>query len=140
VREAVDAMRDDYEHQKYDLATLKEGHWPGKDEIAIERLSAPYLKVGIGDSIIFKIGKTEKALPIGGKVRYPFVPPPNFGGQAYFFVNGPGLERFDVPDGQFGALLVRVTPIVDEHAKVATAIKDRLGKDNIGVGHVPSKA
>lgn len=133
-KEGVITMRDDYDHQKFDLATLKEGRWPGKDEIAIERLSAPYLKVGIGDSIIFKIGKTEKALPIGGKVRYPFVPPPNFGGQAYFFVSGAGLERFDVPDGQFGALLVRVTPYSDEHAKeVATAIKDRLAKDNVGV-------
>jgi len=133
-KEGVVTMRDDYENQKYDLAQLKEGHWPGKDEIAIERLSSQYFKVGIGDSVIFKIGKTEKALPIGGKVRYPFVPPPQFGGQAFFFVNGPGMERFDVPDGKFGTLLIRVKPYSVEHAKaVASDIKDHLAKQGIGV-------
>jgi len=127
-------MRDDYEHQKFDLTQLKEGRWPEKDSIAAERLTAQYFKVDIGDSVIFKVGKTEKTLPITGKVRYPFVPPPQFFGPAYFFVNGPGGERFGIPDGKFGALLVRVKPYSEERAKeVATAIKDRLGKDGVGV-------
>ncbi len=127
-------MRDDYEHQKFDLTQLKEGRWPDKDSIAAERLTAQYFNVDIGDSVTFKIGKSEKTLPITGKARYPFVPPPQFFGPAYFFVNGPGLERFGIPDGQFEALLVRVSPYSEEHAKeVATAIKDRLGKDGVGV-------
>src|SRR5512139_2008372 len=134
-KQAIITMRDDYEHQKFDLAQLREGRWPGKDEIAIERLSSQYFKVGIGDSVIFKIGKTEKVLPISGKVRYPFVPPPQFGGEAYFFVNGPGMERFDVPDGKFGTLLFQVKPYSVDHAKeVATNIKDHLAKQSIAVG------
>jgi putative ABC transport system permease protein len=125
---------DDYEHQKYDLVQLKEGRWPKKDDIGIERLSSQYFKVDIGDKVIFKIGNTEKSLPISGKIRHPFVPPPQFNGPAYFFVNGAGLERFGVPDGEFGALLIRVTPYSADHAKeVATAIKDRLAKEKISI-------
>jgi putative ABC transport system permease protein len=132
-KEGIIALRDDYEHQKYDMAQLKEGRWPGKDDIGIERLSSQYFGLNIGDPVIFKIGKSEKSLPISGKIRYPFVPPPQFGGQAYFFVNGPGAERFGVPDGEFSALLIRVKPYSTDYAKeVATAIKDRLGKDGIG--------
>ena len=133
-KEGMIALRDDYEHQKYDIAQLTEGRWPGKDDIGIERLSSQYFKVNIGDSVIFKVGKTEKSLPISGKIRYPFVPPPQFGGQAYFFVSGAGAERFGVSEGEFSAFLIRVKPYSSDYAKqVATALKDRLAKDNIGV-------
>ena len=97
-------------------------------------MTSQYLKVGIGDSVTFKVGKTERTLPISGKIRHPFVPPPDFGGPAYFFANGAGMERFGIPDGKFGAMLIRVTPYSVEHAKeVGTAIKDHLAKQGIGV-------
>jgi putative ABC transport system permease protein len=74
-------------------------------------------------------------LPISGKVRYPFVPPPQFGGEAFFFVSGPGMERFDVPDGRFGTLLLQVKPYSLDYAKeVASSIKDHLAKQGITVG------
>ncbi|MEJ2561016.1 MAG: hypothetical protein P8186_33315, partial [Anaerolineae bacterium] len=127
-------MRDDYEHQTYDVVQLKEGHWPQKDNIGIERLSSQYFDIGIGDKVIFEQGKRERALPITGKIRHPFVPPPQFGGQAVFFVDAQGLERFNIPDGQFGQLLIRVKPYDPDFAKeVATRIKDRLAKQDIGV-------
>ena len=134
-KEGIITMRDDYAAQKFDLTQLREGNWPGQGDLAIERLSAQYFRVGIGDSVIFKIGKTEKALPIGGKVRYPFVPPPQFGGQAFFFASGAGMERFDVPEGRFSSLLIRVKPYSLEYAKeVASNIKDHLAKQGVGVG------
>ena len=127
-------MRDDYARQKYDLVQLKAGEWPKKDEIGIERFASPYLGVGIGDRVIFKIGETERALPISGKIRHPFLGPPDFGAPAYFFVDGQGLERFGVPDGQFSSLLIRVKPYSADYAKqVATAIKERLGKQGVSV-------
>jgi putative ABC transport system permease protein len=127
-------MRDDYEHQTYDVVQLKEGHWPEKDNIGIERLSSQYFNIGIGDKVIFELGNRERALPITGKIRHPFVPPPQFGGQAVFFVDAQGLERFNIPDGQFGQLLIRVKPYDPDFAKeVATRIKDRLAKQGIGV-------
>lgn len=127
-------MRDDYDEQKYDLLQLKEGDWPQKNHIGIERLSSQYFGIDLGDEVIFELDGTDRALPITGKIRHPFVPPPQFGGDAYFFVDAQGLERFGTLEGEFGQLKVRVRPYSLEYAKdVASEIKDRLAKENIGV-------
>ena len=133
-KQGVMIMRDDYERQTYDVSQLKEGQWPGKGDVGIERLSGEYFKLGIGDEVIFKLGKTQKAIPITGKIRYPFLEPPMFGGAALFFANGQGLERFGIPDGKFCVLSVRVKPYSADYAQeVATRIKDRLAKEKVGV-------
>ncbi|NIW92779.1 MAG: FtsX-like permease family protein [Phycisphaerae bacterium] len=127
-------MRDDFENQKYDILELKQGEWPKKNHIGIERLSSQFYGIDIGDKIIFELDKTDRALPITNKIRHPFVPPPQFGGDAYFIVDAQGLERFNVPKGKFGQLKVRVKPYSLELAKeVASEIKVRLGKEGIGV-------
>jgi len=127
-------MRDDYEDQTYDVVQLKEGHWPEADTIGIERLSSQYYQIDIGDSVIFELEKTDRALPIAGKIRHPFVPPPQFGGDATFFVDAQGLERFGIPEGEFSQLLVQVEPYSLEFAKeVASDLKDRLIRQNVGV-------
>ncbi|NJN96885.1 MAG: FtsX-like permease family protein [Anaerolineales bacterium] len=128
-------MRDDYKEQKYDILQLKEGEWPHRDdEVGIERLSSQYYGIDIGDRVIFELDGMDRALPITNKIRHPFVPPPQFGGDAVFFVNAQGLERFEIPEGEFGNLKVRVKPYSLELAQtVASEMKDRLGKENIGV-------
>jgi putative ABC transport system permease protein len=127
-------MRDDYENQTYDIVQLKEGQWPEKDGIGIERLSSQYYGIDIGDKVIFELEGTDRALPIIGKIRHPFVPPPQFGGDATFFVDAQGLERFGIPEGEFSQLLIRVEPYSLEFSKdVASEIKDRLVKQNVGV-------
>ncbi|MBN1994918.1 MAG: ABC transporter permease [Anaerolineae bacterium] len=127
-------MRDDYRDQVYDTVQLKEGEWPKKNDIAIERLSSQFFGLEIGDEVIFELDKTDRPLHIIGKIRHPFVPPPQFGGDAYFFVNAQGLERFNIPKGEFTHLKARVEPYSLEQAKeVASEIKDRLAKENIGV-------
>ena len=134
-RPGVVNMRDDYENQKYELVQLREGHWPNnKNEIGVERMAAQFLNVGIGDSIIVKMGNQSRTYPITSLIRHPFVPPPQFQDLAFFFMDGPGLERFGFPDGKFDSFFVRVTPYSADHAKeVATAIKDKLAKQNIRV-------
>jgi putative ABC transport system permease protein len=153
-------MRDNYEDQTYDIVQLKEGNWPTRDGIGIERLSAQFFKLDIGDSVIFELDKTDRALPIVGKIRHPFVPPPQFGGDAVFFVDAQGMERFNVPtegfgqlsnvnasrlaqgqispfnipEGEFGQLLARVRPYSLELAKeVGSQMKDQLARQNIEV-------
>jgi putative ABC transport system permease protein len=127
-------MRDDYEDQTYDIVQLKEGQWPEKDNIGIERLSSQYYHIDMGDQVIFELEKTDRALPINGKIRHPFVPPPQFGGDATFFVDAQGLERFGIPEGEFSQLLIRAEPYSLEFAKdVASEVKDRLVKQNVGV-------
>ncbi len=128
-------MRDNYYEQTYDLLTLKEGHWPEKDTMAIERLSSQVFNIDIGDKVIFETDKSDRALTISGKIRHPFIEPPQFGGDAVFFANAQGMERFNVPEGEYGSLFVRVTPYSAEFTRqISSDIKDRLGKEGVGVG------
>ncbi|HEY9152728.1 MAG TPA: FtsX-like permease family protein [Anaerolineales bacterium] len=134
-RQGVIQMRDNFSKQKYELLQLRGGQWPdGKNEVGIERMAAQFLNIGIGDSVIFKMDDKERVLPITGLIRHPFVPPPQFMDLAFFFMNGDGMERLGIPLGYFGAFYVRVTPYSSDHAKeVATAIKDKLAKQDIRV-------
>lgn len=129
------AMRDDFENQRYDVTQLRGGQWPAGNDIGVERLTSQYYGLDIGDQVIFEIGgKREKALTITGKVRHPFVPPPQFGGEAVFFFSGQALELLNVPEGEFGSLFVRVKPYSAALARqVATDLKERLAKEGVGV-------
>lgn len=135
-RQGVIQMRDNFEKQKYELLQLREGHWPGgKNEVSLERMAAQFLHLRVGDSVIFKIDDKERVLPITGLIRHPFVPPPQFMDLAFFFMNGEGMERLGIPDGKFSSFYVRVTPYSADYAKeVASAIKDKLAKQDIRVG------
>jgi putative ABC transport system permease protein len=127
-------MRDDYRDQIYDKVELKGGEWPKKNDIAIERLSGQFFGLDIGDEVIFELPQTDRALRITGLIRHPFVPPPQFGGDAYFFVDGQGMERFNIPKGEFTHLKARVEPYSLEKAKeIASEMKQRLAKEGIGV-------
>jgi putative ABC transport system permease protein len=134
-RPGVIQMRDNYDAQKYELLQLRGGHWPsGKNEVSVERMAAQFLNVGIGDSVIFKIDEKERVIPITGLVRHPFVPPPQFQDMAFFFMGAEGMERLDVPTSTFSSIYVRVTPYSPDYSKeVATAIKDKLAKQNVRV-------
>ncbi len=128
-------MRADYDEQKYDVLRLHAGTWPSNNNLAVERLSSEAFGIDIGGKVIFELDKTDRALPIAGIIRSGFVHPPQFGGPAIFYTDAEGLERFNIPAGEFGVLLVRVTPYSDELAReVASEIKDRLGKEGVGVG------
>ncbi len=128
-------MRDDYEEQKYDLLRLEAGSWPEQDNLSVERLSSEAFGIDLGHKVIFELDKTDRALPITGKIRSAFVNPPQFGGPAVFYTDAQGLERFNIPAGEFNGLSVRVTPYSAEFVReIASEIKDRLGKAGIGVG------
>jgi putative ABC transport system permease protein len=127
-------MRDDYENQQFDWLVLREGQWPERTNIAIERISSDYYGLDIGDEVIFELAGTNRTFPITGKIRHPFVPPPDFGGNAYFFVDGEGLARFGIPEGLFTQLLVQVEPYSEDYARDrAAVIKDRLARQDVGV-------
>lgn len=127
-------VREDYEIQTYDVVQLKEGQWPTKDDIAIERLSGQYYGIGIGDELLFELEGTDRHMQVAGRVRHPFVPPPQFGGDAVFFASAEGLQRFGVEEGDYSQLLARVEPYSLELAKnVASEMKERLAKENVDV-------
>jgi putative ABC transport system permease protein len=130
----VAVLRSDWENQHMDIVQLRDGEWPRRENIAMERLSASHFGVKMGDTIYFKQENRVREFPITGLVRHPFVPPPQFGGQAFFFMSGAALEQFGVPLNRYNYVYVRIDPWSEENARtVATAIKDRLANQNIGV-------
>jgi len=130
-------MRADYDDQTYDVVQLKEGHWPKREKFGIERLSSQHFEVDIGDSVIIEVDDKPYDYQINGKIRHPFVPPPQFGGPAHFFTDEEGLERFDIDRGEFRQLKVQVEPYSEQFVReVATEIKNRLAKEDVGVAVV----
>jgi putative ABC transport system permease protein len=67
-------MRDDYTTQQYDWLLLKEGAWPQKQSIGVERITSAYFDIPLGAEVIFELAGTNRAFPITGKIRHPFVP------------------------------------------------------------------
>ncbi len=131
----VAVLRQDWQAQRMDISQLREGEWPRKENIGIERLSASYYGANVGDTVWFKQDARVREFPITGKIRSPFVPPPQFGGQAFFFMSSAAMERFGVPNGKYGGVYVRIAPYSRAYAEeVATAIKERLANQGVTVG------
>ena len=74
-KQGIIYMLDDFEDQSYELIQLKGGRWPKQADVGIERMAAQFLDLKVGDQVIFKVGNSERALPISGRIRHPFVPP-----------------------------------------------------------------
>ncbi len=128
-------MRDDYRRETYDLYRLNEGVWPQGDGIGIEHMQAEFYKVSLGDAATLDVGGKEYVLPITGKIRHPYAPPPTIGiDLVYFFADAQGMARFGIPPGQFNTLLIRVTPASPEKSRqVAFAVKERLAGQNVEI-------
>ncbi len=124
----------DYEDQTYTQFWLNEGPWPEKNVIGVERLTSNFFGVDIGDKVIFELDGTDRAFPVVSKIRHPFIEPPSFGGNAVFFMDEQGLERFNIPTGKFNDLWFGVTPYSDDFSKdIASEVKNRLAKEDVGV-------
>ena len=127
-------MRSDYDDQVYDQLVLKEGDWPTGLDLGVERLTGQYFDIQAGDEVVFEIGGEPESFKVQSLVRHPFVQPPQFGGQAHFFVSAEGLEEFGIPEGSYGQLLVRVDDYSLERAQeIAGDIRQRLGEQGLGV-------
>ncbi|MFN8475221.1 MAG: FtsX-like permease family protein [Anaerolineae bacterium] len=128
-------LREDWNSQRMDMLQLREGTWPVRNGVDIERLSSSFYGFDIGDKVTFELDDKQRTFTIIGKVRHPFVPPPQFGGEAYFFMSRDAMTRYDVPENKYRGLYVTVTPYSAENARVvASDLKDRLAKDGITVG------
>lgn len=127
-------MRDDYIDQQYNQFILQGGEWPRRNTVGVDIRASDYLGLSFGDTVIFEMDGTDRALPVTGSIRYHYITSPDFGSDAHFFVDEKGLERFGIPAGQFNELLIRVEPYSEDFARaVASEIKDRLAKQNVDV-------
>ncbi len=127
-------MRPDYTAQTYDLMTLTSGEWPADRRLAVERLTSQYFDIREGDEVIFELSGTDRTFTVNGAIRHPFVQPPPFGGQAYFFTDAAGLARFGIPRDRYNQLLVQIEPYSRTLAEeVAGEIRARLGDQGFSV-------
>lgn len=127
-------MRRDYTAQTYDVLELKAGEWPQGERIGIERLSSQYFGLESGEQVIFDVRGEERAFEIASLVRHPFVQPPPFGGQAYFFTSAAGLADFGIPEGLYGQLLVQIDSYSYARAQeLAGELRERLAQQSVGV-------
>ncbi len=134
---ATAVSRPDYTSQVYDWLSLKAGVWPDDNTVGVERITSEYYDIKMGDKLIFEMEGTDRAFPVTGLIRHPFVPPPDFGGNAYFFFNQATMARFGFPEGQYVQLLVQVSPYSEAYARDrASAIKEQLAKQGIGVSMI----
>jgi putative ABC transport system permease protein len=124
----------DYDEQVYDQFVLKEGDYPTGLDLGMERMTGQYFDIEIGDAVTFEIDGEPTAFTVQSQIRHPFVQPPQFGGQAHFFVSAEGLEEFGIPEGQYGQLLVRVDEYsLERSQEIAGDIRERLGEQGLGV-------
>ncbi|WP_374088965.1 FtsX-like permease family protein [Methylomicrobium lacus] len=128
-------IRPDYSAQQFDRTTLLAGSWPSGKGIAVERLSAEYAGLQIGDRVEVETLNGTQALTLGGIVRHPFVKPPNFGGQLHFFAASALAAEFGLPANTFRQALVNITlPYsTDSVRAVAKDIRVLLAEYKIGV-------
>ncbi len=127
-------MRDDYDAQSYNLLQLKGGEWPHRNNIGVDIRAFDYLGLEFGDEVIFELDGTDRALPVTGRIRHHFMTSPDFGDNPGFFVDAQGLERFNIPKGEYNQLLVAIEPYSDDFARqIASEIKNRLGKEGVSV-------
>jgi putative ABC transport system permease protein len=128
-------FRPDYQVQRYDLMTLASGTWPQDKAIGLERLSAKFSGLTVGDNVMFETVSGDQAFAVTGIVRHPFVKPPPFGGQLHFFIASESAAVFGVRPNTFRQLLVQVTePYSAEKARlVAGEIRTRLADLGVGV-------
>ncbi len=127
-------MREDYTDQQYELLSLKAGQWPRGNRIGIERLSSQDFNLDIGHTLFFEVDDRPRLRKINGILRHSFVGPPSLGGPTVFFTDAEGMALFDLPRGEYNQILVRVTPYSQALVReVASEIKDRLSKENVGV-------
>jgi putative ABC transport system permease protein len=127
--------RPDYNRQTYDVLTLDSGVWPHDAAIGIERFSAQYAHLRIGDTLSFATVEGTRELPIVGTLRHPFVKPPPFGGQLHFFVDDSMAKAFGLATDGYRQLLVRIRePYDPERVRtLASELRAELARHGVNV-------
>ena len=128
-------FRPDYQGQRYDLMSLLSGVWPHGKALGIERLSAKFAGLKLGDPVEIETDTGNQVFVVDGIIRHPFVKPPPFGGQLHFFIAPESAAVFGIKPHTFRQLLVQVMqPYSEENARlVAGEIRAKLAALGIGV-------
>ena len=128
-------FRTDYLNQKQDQMRILAGSFPHDKAVAIERLSAQYAHLNLGDTLEIKTPNGSETLTITGIIRHPFVKPPTFGGQLHIFIAPELAPTFHIPSPSFRQLLIQIKPPYSPEKAhlIASEIRQKLADLNIPV-------
>jgi len=126
-------FRPDYQQQQFDIMSLRSGSYPTGQAIAVERLTAQFAGLKLGDSIEFATANGGQWLSLQGIIRHPFVKPPAFGGQLHFFVAPELAPLFGIPANTFRQMLVQIKPpySADKARQIAEEIRGKMAANGI---------
>ncbi|MCJ7700859.1 MAG: FtsX-like permease family protein [Anaerolineales bacterium] len=127
----------DFESQKYDRLTLKEGRWPADNFVGVEAAHIDsYAAPGIGGTVYFQVNERPRAMTVNGIMRNPFEWPTPFGWNAAFYVNSDTFQRIARFQGA-NRLRITVTDYSEEQVyQVSDEINDKLNKIGLSVGFI----
>ncbi len=125
--------RQDYRRQQQDIVRLWSGAWPQNGELSVERQSESAFDLPVGSKIIVKTSFVEREMQIVSVVRDLSTFPPQFGGDASFFVTLDTLRDILGFEG-YNQLKVRLPEFnKDEAQAVGNQLKQRLEKIGLTV-------
>jgi len=135
-RDGTVIARADYDEQQMYPIELLGGEWPGKRELAVERMSSPHYGLPIGATILIEVEDREYSLPITGIVRHPYTPPPQINmGNATFCASMETVAWMTGQEEGFDTLNVRLESFSQEAAEeAAERVRDRLARMDVEVG------
>ncbi len=108
---------EDFTTQTYDLITLREGAWPGTNQVVIEHSHvAPYGPPPIGGMLYVDVNDLAKPLALAGVVRDPKAIGPPFTSQPTFYLTRDTLANLGRSD-RFNSLQIEVADFSQERAE-----------------------
>lgn len=126
--------RQDYERQKFDLLTLKDGFWPSEKSVAVEfNHTSPFDIQAPDGTVYFEVNERAAAYKTSGTLRDPAqFPPPNAPGPA-FYVTRDEMERL-TNQRDYNVLRLRIPEYSESQAESALEeVKTRLKKLGIEI-------
>jgi putative ABC transport system permease protein len=130
------ALRD-YQHQRFDLLTLRQGSWPRSGGVAVEwDQAAPYGIPAVGGTVYFEVNSRPKPVTVVGTVRDPTQFPPPFGDQPSFYATRAEIVLLG-GTSNFGVLKLSIPNYSKAAAQQAgDAAEQRLKKLGVAVGSI----
>ena len=135
-RNAFVEARQDYERQRQNLVTLVSGQWPRAEHnaILVERQSSIFFDIPLGSVIVIKTARIKREVKVIGVARSLTVFPPQFGGDASFFVT-PQMSRDLLGIDGYNQLNIRQPAFDKDQAQsLGNELKRKLERFGISVG------
>jgi putative ABC transport system permease protein len=118
----------DFSHQVFDLIELKQGHWPGPDEVMIEQNHLSHYGVQFNGTLYVQVNERALPLTVVGTVHDPLQLPPEFNplNQAGLYISRDTAEHI-IGTRDFNQLRFTVPQYSETNVQLAAeAVQEKL--------------